>query len=221
MSNRTDAYEQATGEYVRHLAGLRESRLLADLRAETSKLPMSVMQISVEQGQFLALLVTALHVRRAIEVGVFTGYSSLCIAQQLPPDGLLVACDVSEEWTSIAQRYWDRAGVAARIDLRLAPATETLDSMIEAGEAGSYDFAFIDADKEGYDAYYERCLTLVRQGGVIAIDNIFMHGSALSPTTESASGKAIHKLTKKIFGDDRVDTTLVPIGDGVLLATRR
>lgn len=221
MSNRTDAYEQATGEYVRHLAGLRESRLLADLRAETSKLPMAIMQISVEQGQFMGLLTAALRVRRAIEVGVFTGYSSLCIAQQLPTDGKLVACDVSDEWTSIARRYWERAGVADRIDLRLGPAADTLKTMVEAGEEGAYDFAFIDADKEAYPTYYELCLTLLRQGGMIGIDNIFMHGRALSADTDSASGKAIHKLTRLIFADDRVDASLVPIGDGLLLATKR
>jgi predicted O-methyltransferase YrrM len=221
MSNRTDAYEQATGEYVRHLAGLRESRLLADLRAETAKLPMAIMQISVEQGQFMGLLTAALKVRKAIEVGVFTGYSSLCIAQQLPPDGKLVACDVSDEWTSIARRYWDRAGVADKIDLRLGPAADTLRAMVETGEESAYDFAFIDADKEAYPTYYELCLTLLRQGGMIGIDNIFMHGRALSADTDSASGKAIHKLTRMVFADDRVDASLVPIGDGLLLAAKR
>lgn len=221
MSNRTDAYEQATGEYVRHLAGQRESRLLADLRAETSKMPMAVMQISVEQGQFMSLLVSALGVRRAIEVGVFTGYSSLCIAQNMAPDGRLVACDVSDEWTATARRYWERAGVADRIDLRLGPAVDTLSAMVEAGEAGGYDFAFIDADKEAYDRYYELSLTLLRQGGMIAIDNIFMHGRALKPDGDSASGTAINRLTRKVFADDRVDVSLVPIGDGLLLATKR
>ncbi|MEQ8699750.1 MAG: class I SAM-dependent methyltransferase, partial [Bauldia litoralis] len=166
-------------------------------------------------------LAPTLKVRRAIEVGVFTGYSSLCIAQQLPPDGRLVACDVSDEWTSIARRYWDRAGVADKIVRRLGPATETLGAMVEAGEAGTYDFAFIDADKEAYPDYFELCLTLLRQGGLIAIDNIFMHGRALRPDTDSASGKAIHKLTRQVFADERVDTSLVPIGDGVLLATKR
>jgi predicted O-methyltransferase YrrM len=221
MSNRTDACEKTTGAYVRSLASLRESSLMAELRAETAKLPNAIMQISVEQGQFMALLAATLKVRRAIEVGVFTGYSALSIAQQLPPDGRLVACDVSEEWTSIARRYWERAGVADRIDLRLGPAADTLQAMIDAGEAESYDFAFIDADKEAYPRYYALCLALLRRGGVIAIDNIFMHGRALSPNTDSASGKAIHTLTRQVYDDDRVDTAVVPIGDGVLLATKR
>jgi predicted O-methyltransferase YrrM len=221
MSNRTDAYEKATGEYVRGLAALREPPLLAALRAETATLPEAIMQISPEQGQFMALLIRALDVRRAIEVGVFTGYSALCVARELPADGRLVACDVSDEWTAIGRRYWAEAGVADRIDLRLGPAADTLAAMVEAGEAAAYDFAFIDADKQSYDRYYELCLTLVRPGGMIAIDNIFLHGRALSPETDSASGKAIHALTRKIFDDDRVDAALVPIGDGVLLATRR
>jgi predicted O-methyltransferase YrrM len=221
MSNRSDAYEQMTGEYVRSLAAIRETDLLAELRAETAKLPKAIMQISVEQGQFMALLTATLKVRRAIEVGVFTGYSALSVASQLPPDGLLVACDVSDEWTSIARRYWARAGVADKIDLRLGPAAETLSAMVAAGEAESYDFAFIDADKEAYPQYYALCLSLLRPGGVIAIDNIFMHGRALSATTDSASGRAIHALTRQVFDDDRVDVALVPIGDGLLLATKR
>jgi predicted O-methyltransferase YrrM len=169
----------------------------------------------------MALLTQMLGSQRAIEVGVFTGYSALCVAQHLPADGTLVACDVSEEWTSIGRRFWAEAGVADRIDLRIGPAAASLAAMIEAGEAGAYDQAFLDADKSGYDGYYEQCLTLLHPGGVILLDNIFWHGHAIEPAEDDEDSLALHALTKKIAGDDRVDSSLVPIGDGLLVVRRR
>ena len=220
MSTRTIAIDDTIAEYVRNHALTREDEILAALREETAELPMSMMQISVEQGRLMALLTMILGVTRAIEVGVFTGYSSLCVARHMPADGKLVACDVSDEWTSVARKYWDRAGVADRIDLRLAPAGETLAAMIDAGEAASYDFAFIDADKEAYPGYYEQILTLLRPGGAMLLDNIFMGGRAIAPKDE-AGPVAMHGLTRAIFDDDRVDPSLIPIGDGVVLARKR
>src|SRR5688572_22776901 len=171
MSTRTVSLDDRLYDYLLAVS-VREPRVLAELREETAKLPSAGMQISPEQGQFMRLLAELIGARRTLEIGVFTGYSALCVAQALPPDGELIACDVSEEYTSIARRYWQRAGLDQRIRLELGPALSTLDRRIAAGEGGSYDFAFIDADKENYHAYYERCLQLLRQGGLIAIDNV-------------------------------------------------
>jgi predicted O-methyltransferase YrrM len=220
MSSHTFIDERSS-EQVRALSMTREGPVLARLREETAKMPRSQMQISPEQGRFMALLVDMLGAKHCLEIGVFTGYSAICVAQRLPPDGKLVACDVSEEWTSIARRYWQEAGVASRIELRLGPASDTLAAMIKAGELGRYDFAFIDADKEGYDDYYEKCLVLVRKGGVIAIDNIFMRGKTFDPANSSAGPATVRALTTRIFADERVDAALVPISDGVLLARKR
>jgi caffeoyl-CoA O-methyltransferase len=169
----------------------------------------------------MEMLARSLGARRAVEVGVFTGYSSICVARALPPDGKLVACDVSEEWTAVARRYWAEAGLAGRIDLRLAPASETLAGMIAAGEAGTYDFAFIDADKEAYPDYYEKCLTLLRPGGMMAIDNMFMNGKVFDEAPESEGARVVRALAGTIFADERVEPALVPIGDGLLLARKR
>ena len=220
MSSQT-FIDERTSEQVRALAMTREGPVLARLREETAKMPRSQMQISPEQGRFMALLVDMLGAKHCLEVGVFTGYSAICVAERLPADGKLVCCDVSEEWTSIAQRYWQEANVASRIELRLGPASETLAAMIKAGESGRYDFAFIDADKEGYDDYYEKCIVLVRKGGVIAIDNIFMRGRTFDPANDSAGPSTVRALTSRIFADKRVDPSLVPISDGVLLARKR
>ncbi len=195
--------------------------MLAELRAETAKLPMAIMQISAEQGRLMEVLARSLGVKRAIEVGVFTGYSSICVARALPPDGKLVACDVSEEWTAVARRYWAEAGVAEKIELRLAPASETLAAMLEAGEGGGYDFAFIDADKEGYPGYYEQCLELLRPGGMLALDNAFMGGRVFDGESPSEGARVVRALTEAIFRDERVEPALVPIGDGLLLARKR
>ncbi|MHC5001599.1 MAG: O-methyltransferase [Planctomycetota bacterium] len=221
MSVETRTLDEPLRTYLRELSLRREEAALARLRDETLPLPESQMQISVEQGRLMAVLVMTLGVRRAIEVGVFTGYSSLCVARHLPPDGVLVACDVSDEWTSVARRHWESAGVADRIDLRLGPASETLAAMIAAGEAGTYDFAFIDADKTGYGDYYERCVTLVRSGGLVALDNAFKGGRVVDPEPDDREAIAIRAVTERIFDDERVDPALVPVGDGLLIARKR
>jgi predicted O-methyltransferase YrrM len=182
---------------------------------------MSIMQISPEQGQFMRLLVEMIGARRAIEVGTFTGYSSISVALGLPEDGRLVACDVSEEWTDIARRYWAEAGVADKITLHLAPALETLDSLVAAGEAGAYDFAFIDADKGGYMDYYERCLVLVPEGGVIAVDNVLWEGRVADPEDTDESTEAIRAFNTKLLADERVSLSMLPLADGLTLARKR
>lgn len=220
MSARTYSIDERTSAQVRTVSLGHESEALARLREETAKLPNGYLQISVEQGRLMAMLASAIGARRCLEVGVFTGYSALCVAERLPPDGRLVACDVSEEWTSIGRRFWQEAGVADRIDLRLGPASDTLATLVAGGEAGTYDFAFIDADKEGYDDYYEKCLILLRTDGIIAIDNIFMHGRTFDPATTDGPPAAVRQVTSKIFADSRVDPALVPIGDGLLLVRK-
>jgi caffeoyl-CoA O-methyltransferase len=220
MSNRTIAMTDPLYDYLLANA-LRESALQRELREETARLPGAGMQIAPEQGQLMALLVELIGARRALEIGSFTGYSALCVALALPPDGRLVACDISEEYTAIARRYWARAGVADRIDLRLAPALETLDSLIAEGASGSFDFAFIDADKTNYDAYYERVLRLLRPGGLVAIDNVLWGGSVADPSARDADTEALRALNAKLRDDARVTISLVPIGDGLMLARRR
>jgi caffeoyl-CoA O-methyltransferase len=197
---------------------VREPELMARLRAETRRLPNASMQIGPEQAQLMGLLVRLIDARRALEIGTFTGYSALAVALALPADGRLICCDMSEEWTAIARRYWREAGIAERIDLRLAPAADTLAELIAAGEAGNFDFAFIDADKENYDLYYEQCLTLVRPGGLIAIDNALWHGAVADPACNDVDTAAIRALNRKIRDDARVDMVLLAIGDGLLLA---
>ncbi len=200
---------------------LREPELLARLRAETATLPSGGMQISPEQGQLMGLLIELTGARRTLEVGVFTGYSSTVVALALPADGRLVACDVSEEWTRVARRYWREAGVESKIELYVQPALQTLDALLVAGEAGSFDFAFIDADKTAYDAYYERCLTLLRPGGLVAVDNTLWSGAVADSTDQRESTRAIHALNVKMTADSRVTTSLIPIGDGLHLARKR
>jgi len=219
MSTRTHPLDERLSDYLHDLAVLREDPLLAELRRVTAELPAARMQIAVEQGLFMGLLARLLAVERCLEVGVFTGYSSLCVARALPPGGRLVACDVSEEWTAIARRFWERAGVAERIELRLGPGAKTLRGLIESGESGRFDFAFLDADKEGQADYFEQCLVLLRRGGVVAIDNAFMGGEVLDARDGAAA--EVRALTERVFADRRVDASLVPIGDGVLLARKR
>jgi predicted O-methyltransferase YrrM len=197
-----------------------EGPILRELRAETAALPQGGMQIGADQGALMALLVRLIGARRCLEVGTFTGYSTLVVASVLPSDGRVVACDTSEEWTRIARRYWERAGVADRIDLRLGPATETLADMLRSGAPGSIDFAFIDADKSNYDAYYEACLQLVRPGGVIAIDNTLWAGAVVDPDARDADTEAIRALNLKVRDDQRVDAALLTVGDGVTLVRR-
>ena len=190
-------------EYLRRVS-LREPDVMRRLRERTASVPEARMQITPEQGQFMQLLVQMLDARKTLEVGVFTGYSSLAVALALPPDGRVTACDVSEEWTSIGKPYWQEAGVAHKIDLHLAPAVETLDRLIADGQQGTYDFAFIDADKANYDRYYERALVLVRVGGLIGIDNVLWHSKVIDPSVNDADTIAIRDLNEKIHGDERV-----------------
>ena len=219
MANRTLNLDDALYAYlVAH--GVREHPAQAALREATAALPQAMMQIGPEQGALMALLARLIGARRAIEVGVFTGYSALSVALALPADGRLLACDVSAAWTAIGRPYWERAGVAHKIDLRLAPARETLDAALAAGEEGSYDFAFIDADKAGYDSYYERCLALVRSGGLIAIDNVLWGGAVAKAATDDDT-RALQALNDKIRADARVDIAMLPVGDGLTLARKR
>ena len=200
---------------------LRESPVKRRLREETAKLPQAGMQISAHQGQQIALLARAVGARQAVEVGTFTGYSSLCIAEALTADGKLRCCDVSEQWTRIARRYWKEAGVEGRIELTIAPALKTLDGFLAQGLSGQLDLAFIDADKENYDAYYERCLQLVRPGGLVLIDNVLWGGSVANLADKDADTQAIRALNAKLRTDERVDLVLFAVGDGMTCALKR
>ncbi|MEM9264432.1 MAG: class I SAM-dependent methyltransferase [Cyanobacteria bacterium P01_F01_bin.13] len=202
--------------------GVRDSEILQQLREENAQHPRAAMQIAPEQGQFMGLLVQLLGVKKALEVGVFTGYSSLIVAMALPDDGQLIACDISDEYTAMARKYWKKAGVAHKVDLRIAPAIDTLDQLIAEGHSNSFDFAFIDADKSNYDNYYERVLQLVRVGGLIAVDNMLWSGRVAEPR-ESYDNRTrrIHALNEKIHADERVSMSLVPIADGLMLAMKR
>jgi len=206
--------------YVRSV-GARESDVARRLREETARLPQAGMQIGADQAAFLALLVRSIGARRAVEVGTFTGYSALAIAGALPDDGRLVCCDVSREWTDIGRQYWVEAGVAQRIDLRIAPASQTLRELLRDPGEGSFDFAFVDADKSGYDDYYEQCLRLLRPGGLVAIDNTLWSGWVADPARDDADTQALRRLNWKIHDDERVDMCLLSIGDGLTLAGRR
>lgn len=197
-----------------------EHPVLRKLRQRTAKLPMASMQIAPEQGHFLAFLVRLIGARRTLEIGTFTGYSALAVALALPDSGKVVACDVSEEWTAIARQHWEEAGVAKKITLRLAPALETLAALGQEGKPGRFDFAFIDAHKPEYDAYYEACLRLVRVGGLIAFDNMLQDGRVADRSDRGASVTAIRALNAKLAKDDRVDAVLLPLGDGMTLARR-
>jgi predicted O-methyltransferase YrrM len=211
-----DDIERYVGEAI-----TRETPLQKRLRAETATLPMAMMQIGPDQGALLALLVRLIGAKRTIEVGTFTGYSALSVAQALPEGGKVIACDVSEEWTAIARRYWREAGLADRIELRLGPAAQTLKALLEAGGTGSFDFAFIDADKSGYDAYYELCLPLIRTNGLIAIDNVLWSGAVVDPKRNDVDTAALRALNLKIRDDARVDSALLTVGDGLTLARKR
>ena len=219
MSNRTITIDDRLYEYLLGVS-LREPGVLARLRAETMKLPRAGMQISPEQGQFMALLVKLMGARLILEIGTFTGYSALVMALALPDDGRLVACDVSEEWTATARRSWKEAGVEARIELRLAPALQTLRDLLEAGSTGSFDLIFIDADKGNYLAYYEAGLKLLRPGGLIAVDNTLWDGRVADDAVNDDDTKAIRAFNAALRDDARVDLSLVPIGDGLTLARK-
>ncbi|MEA5598488.1 class I SAM-dependent methyltransferase [Rivularia sp. UHCC 0363] len=220
MSKQTLRLENNLYQYLLSVS-IREPEALTKLRQETASHPRNVMQISPEQGQFMALLMQLIGAKKTLEIGVFTGYSSLVVALALPPEGKIVACDVSEEYTSIARSYWEQAGVAHKIDLRIAPAIATLDQLIAEGETDTFDFAFIDADKSSYDDYYERALKLVRPGGLIAIDNVLWSGQVADPQIQDNRTKKIRALNEKIHQDQRVTISMIPIGDGLTLARKK
>lgn len=219
MSRQLNLDDRLQRYLVEH--SVREPQVMRELREETAKLPMALMQIGPDQAQFMQLLVKLVGARRCLEIGVFTGYSSLAVALALPPDGRIVACDVSEEWTAIARRYWEKAGVAGRIDLRMGPALETLDALIAQGGAGTFDFAFIDADKGNYLAYYERCLALTRRGGLIAVDNTLWSGDVADPRNEKGDTVSLRRFNDALHGDERIDVSLLPVGDGLTLALKK
>jgi predicted O-methyltransferase YrrM len=220
MSNRTLQVTDEIYDYLIDIS-LREPAVLTELREWTAEHPRYPMQIAPEQGQFMAFLVSLMGARRCLEIGVFTGYSSLAVALRLPEDGSIVACDVSEEYTAVAREFWNKAGVAGKIDLRLAPATETLDELLAAGEAGQFDFAFIDADKSSYPGYFERSIALLRPGGVIAVDNTLWSGRLVDEREQDEDCRALREFNRALHGDDRIDMSLVPIGDGLTLARKR
>src|SRR4028119_484546 len=220
MSKNTLGLDNQLYDYLLSVS-LREPDILRQLREETASYPMARMQISPEQGQFMALLVQLLGATKTLEVGVFTGYSSLCVALALPPNGKIVACDVSEEYTAVARRYWQAGGVEDKIDLRIAPALETLDELLSTGQAETFDFAFIDADKRNYDGYYERSLQLIRPGGLIAIDNVLWSGRVADSQDQDNSTEAIRAFNKKLHDDERVTLSMVPIADGLTLALKQ
>lgn len=220
MSSRTLNLDDRLHEYLQRIS-LREPEVLARLRAETMRLPMAAMQISPEQGQFMALLIRLLGARRCLEVGTFTGYSALACALALPTDGELVALDISEEWTAVGQRYWAEAGVAGRVHLRLGPAGESLRRLRSDGREGTFDFMFIDADKPGYADYVEQGFHLVRPGGLIAIDNVLWNGLVADPRITDANTMALRRLNEDLQRDLRFDLSMVPIGDGLTLLRKR
>ena len=202
-------------------ASLRERPLLTRLRRETASQFGAQMQIAPEQGQFMALLAELIGARRVLEIGTYTGYSTLVVGLALPEGGRIVTCDLSDEYTRVARRYWAEAGIARRVDLRIAPAIQTLDGLIAEGSRESFDFAFIDADKENYEGYFERCLALVRPGGLIAADNVLWNGKVADPDVHDEDTQAIRNFNARLHGDERVSLSLVPIGDGLTLARRR
>ncbi len=220
MSPKTIQLDDRLHAYLLSVS-LREPEVLAKLRAETAKHPYAQMQIAPEQGQFMGLLVRLMGATRCLEVGVFTGYSSISVALALPPEGKVYALDVDPEATAVAQRYWKRAGVDDRIELRLGDGTASLDALLAEGRAGTFDFAFIDADKEGYPAYYERSLALLRPGGLMAFDNVLRSGRVVEPKERDSATEAIREFNRALHADERVDLSMVPIADGLTLARKR
>jgi caffeoyl-CoA O-methyltransferase len=220
MSNNTINLTPEVYEYLQKNS-LREIEPLRELRKQTQSMSTGGMQISPEQGQFMQMLVKILGAKKTLEIGVFTGYSTLSVALALPADGKIIACDVNKEWTSIAARFWEIAGVTSKIDLRIAPAQETLSELIEKGEAGTFDFAFIDADKLNYLHYYEYALKLVRPGGLIMIDNVLWGGDVANSEVNDGNTQVLRELNQKIYHDERVMISMLPVGDGVTLALKK
>ena len=217
----TDIVDERAVAFMRAFSSPRESAVAAKLREATAEHPKRNMQIGMEQGRLMAQLATMIGARRCLEVGVFTGYSALCVAERLPPDGELVACDISEEYTAMGKPFWEEAGVADRIELRLGPASDTLAALIDEGRNGSFDFAFIDADKGGYDDYYEKCLRLTRNGGLVVLDNAFLRGATYDPRDETERTVTMRTLLTRISTDERVDASILPVGDGIVIACKR
>jgi caffeoyl-CoA O-methyltransferase len=220
LSNRTIPLDEELYDYMLKVS-LREPDVLRRLRDETAALPNRSMQIAPEQGQFMAMLVRLMNAQRILEIGTFTGYSALCMALALPPHGRIVTCDINQEWTAVARHYWTQASVEDRITLRLGPAMATLEALLAAGEGERFDVAFIDADKENYSGYFEHALALVRAGGLIIVDNVLWHGSVINPAKQDPDTVAIRAFNTRIRNDERVDLSLVPIGDGLTLAMKR
>ena len=220
MTGKSTFLDQKIQDYIQRTT-LREEPLLRELREETARMPNARMQIGPEQGQFMRLLAKASGARSYLEIGGFTGYSALSMALALPEDGQIVACDVSEEYTTVARRYWERAGVAGRIDLRLGPALDSLDRMLERGERDRFDMAFVDADKANVEGYYERALSLLRRSGLLLVDNVLWGGDVADPGIDDEDTHALRAITRKAQEDERVDLSLVPICDGILIARKR
>lgn len=220
MGKRTLTLTDELYDYLLDVS-LREPEILARLRAETETMPRALMQISADQGQFMAFLIELMGAARIVEVGTFTGYSALAMALALPPEGRVITCDVDADTTAVARRYWAEAGVAEKIELRLAPALETLDQLLADGQGGRIDFCFIDADKENYEAYFERCLELLRPGGLIVVDNVLWDGAVADPERRDPRTLAIRALNEKLRSDERISLSLLPVGDGVSLARKR
>ncbi len=220
MSSRTLTLNESIYDYL--LSNIRpESAAMRELREVThATLRMHVMQVSPEQAAFMSLLCRLMGARNTLEVGTFTGYSALAVAEVLPDEGRIVACDLSKEWTDIGRKHWEQAGVEHKIDLRLAPASETLSQLIAEGQQSTYDFAFIDADKANYDDYYEKCLVLLRNGGLVAVDNVLWGGRTADASVTDRDTVAIRELNKKIADDERVFSTMLPVGDGLTLAQK-
>ena len=219
MSTATIILDEKLREYLLNVS-VKESEILRELREETAQMEYSAMQISPEQGAFMSFLVELIQAKRTLEIGVFTGYSALVVAMALPEDGIVTACDVSEEWANVGMKYWKKAQVEDKINLRIAPALKTLDQLLSEGKQGTYDFAFIDADKIEYQGYFDKSLELLRIGGLIAIDNVLWGGSVIDDSIQDSSTKAIRKFNKKLYQDERVSISMVPIGDGLTLACK-
>lgn len=220
MSNRSDLNLAELYPYL-FAHSVRESELMQQLREETARDPMARMQIAPEQGQFMALLIQLINAKQVIEVGTFTGYSSLAMAQAMPEDGRLICCDISETWTAMARRYWEQAGVTQRIELRIAPAQDTLQALLDEGLAGRFDAMFIDADKENYATYYELGLQLIRAGGLIMVDNVLWSGRVLDEHSNDPDTQAIRAFNRSLFQDERVDLSMLPLADGLTLVRKR
>ena len=219
MSTATIILDEKLREYLLNVS-VKESEILRELREETAQMEYSAMQISPEQGAFMSFLVELIQAKRTLEIGVFTGYSALVVAMALPEDGIVTACDVSEEWANVGMKYWKKAQVEDKINLRIAPALKTLDQLLSEGKQGTYDFAFIDADKIEYQGYFDKSLELLRIGGLIAIDNVLWGGSVIDNFIQDSSTKAIREFNENLSSDPRVSISMVPIGDGLTLACK-